>query len=75
MQLNLLNSVINLPPFIFFKGSYPPPNNDPRLNTVDYDIKHCLAHNSGNQYPPDNDLYMTCSKTKNSNGDITIDIL
>ena len=40
-----------------------------------YELKHHPADNSGNQYPPDNDMYMTCSKTVNSNGELTIEIL
>ena len=40
-----------------------------------YELKHHLSDNTGNQYPPDNDLYMTYSKTANSNGDLTTEIL
>ena len=62
-------------PFIIFKGASPPPDNNPRKNTVAYKLKNCLADNSGNKYHLDNDLYMTCSKTENSNGEPTIEIL
>ena len=75
MQLTCLKSGRNLPPFIIFKGSSPPPNNYPILNTVAYEIKHRPADNTGNQYPPDNDLYTTCSKRANSDVELTIDIL
>ena len=40
-----------------------------------YEHKHRLADNEGNQYPPDNYLCMTCSKTENSNGELAIEIL
>ena len=40
-----------------------------------YELKHRLADNAGNQYPPDNDLYMTYYKTENSNGELTIEII
>ena len=75
MQLSCLKSGRNLPPFIIFKGAYPPPNKNPIRNTVAYDIKHLLADNAGDHYPPHNDMYITCSKTENKNGDLTIDIL
>ena len=58
-----------------FKGASPPPKNNPRRNTVGYELKHSISDNAGNQYPPYNDLYMTCPKTENSNGELTIKIL
>ena len=75
MQLTCLKSGRKLPPFIIFKGASPHPNNNLRINIVIYELKYCLYNNAGNQYPPDNVLYMTCSKTENSNGELTIEIL
>ena len=40
-----------------------------------YELRHRLADNAGNQYRPDNDLYMTYYKTENSNGKLTIEII
>ena len=59
VHLNWLKSGRKLPPFIILKEEYPPTNNNSGKNTVAYEIKHSLADNSGNQYPTDNDLYIT----------------
>ena len=67
VHFTCLKSGRKLPPFIIFKGAYPPPNKNPRINTVVYEIKHHISDNAGNQYPPNNDMYTTCSKTENSN--------
>ena len=75
VQLTCLKSGRKLPPFIIFKGASPPPNNNTIINTVAYELKHRLADNVGNHYPPDNDVYMTCSKIANSNGELTNEIL
>ena len=75
VYLTCLKSGRNIPPFIIFKGAYPPTKNNPRINTGAYELKHCLDDNTGNQYPTDNNMYMKCSKTANSNGELTIDIL
>ena len=75
VQLTCLKSGINMPPLIIFKVASPLPNNNQRRNTVSYELKHFLVDNTGNQYPPDNDLYMKCSKTENSNGEVTVEIL
>ena len=75
MQLTCLKSGRKIPTFIFFKVASPSPNNNQRRNTVAYELKHRLDDNARNKYPPDNYLYITCSKTENSNGELTIEIL
>ena len=49
VQLTCLKSGRKLPPFIIFKGAYPPPKKNPRINTIVYEIKHHLSDNAGNQ--------------------------
>ena len=43
MQFTCLKSGRNTPPFIIFKGLYLPPNNNPRINTVAYELKYRLS--------------------------------
>ena len=45
------------------------------MNTVAYELKHCLAGNEVNQYPPYNDMNMKWFKKENSNKELTIEIL
>ena len=45
------------------------------MNTVAYELKHRLAGNEGNQYPPYNDMNMKRFKKENSNKELTIEIL
>ena len=75
VQLTCLKSGRKLPPFIIFKGASPPINGQLKKNTVAYELKHRLDDNAGNKYPAPDDIYMTCSKTANSSGELTIEIL
>ena len=63
MNFTCLELGRNIQPYIISKGASLPPNNNPRINTVAYKLKHRLSNNVRNQYPRDNDMYMTCSKT------------
>ena len=41
-------------------------------NTITYEIKNRLPDKNGLHYPPRDQVYMTCSKTANSNADLTV---
>ena len=50
-------------------------NGLPRKNTVAYELKHWLTDNTGNEYPEEDKVFLTCNKTGKSNGELTISIL
>ena len=75
VQLSCTKSGKKLKPFIIFKGASLPKEGNPRRGTVAYELRYLLEDNAGNEYPEDEDVYLTCSKTANSNGELTVKIL
>ena len=62
-------------PFIIFKAKPPNGVREFQSNTVSYELKHRLPDSSGNEYPPEEKVYLTCNDTVNSNGEFTKMIL
>ena len=57
---------------IIFKAAAPPKDRPPRRNTVAHEIQHRLPDTEGNHYPPENECFLHCTPTANSNGEATL---
>ena len=76
VQPTITKSGKKLKLFIIFKGAPPPVDGSaPRHGTVAEELYLQKADKHGNAYPPADKVFMACTKTGNSSGELTISIL
>ena len=75
IKLSCTKAGKNIRPFIIWKASGFPIDQQPWSNTVAYEINKGVKDNYSNEYPPDDKIIMTFSPTVSSNGKLTKKIL
>ena len=75
MQLTVAKDSTKLKPYAIFKGASFNGTREHRRRTIANELYYRLEDNTGNSYPLEEKIYLTCSESGSSSGILTKDIL